>query len=658
MRKTTGRLWAVATALGTVVMLTTGYFVPLYSASAAPVTNEGTKLIVPLGNANAEIDLTSLQIDFEKDNGERVRWAEPAILDGKVDGFVNTDDTALWDYSGIGLSASASQVEGRLHIILESDRDVSLEWPATGQDSHTTSIEFTRGSGQTIPVADPFWLAAGEDLFDEPAQLAGDLSMPFWGTTYDTQGLNVIVPTDIGTTLEFKKKDERIYAQAAHEFSADRQTSTYEVIFTPTTGGAVDAALDYRDYLHKTSGIVTLREKIEQNPNVESLIGAPHAYVWGDGRDPELVHKLNALGINRMWIGYDADGSPPSPYTVSLAQDSGFLVAPYDTWANAQDPEKSDTPAALWPSPLWPDGCVMNKDGTPVTGFGGRGCYLSSAALRQAQKDSNVLTERVKSFTENGVQSYFLDVDAVGQLFRDYNPLRPATEAEDRKIRLERMKALALGEFSQNSPLVTGSEAAADWANSAISYSHGSSTPVPGSFFSFQKNTAVWGGYYPLGRPGIFFKEADLPDDLATKMFAPEYRVPLYQTVLHDSVISTDRWELGLYKLPQLSGKRTLLSLLYNEPINLALDTRELEAHGEEIARIQKFFMEIQDVAGLEPLTSFEFLDDTKRVQQTVFGDGVLTLTANFGDSLSGGVDAGCISAALPGAKTITYCTP
>ncbi|TQK50473.1 hypothetical protein FBY35_0806 [Streptomyces sp. SLBN-118] len=40
------------------------------------------------------------------------------------------------------------------------------------------------------------------------------------------------------------------------------------------------------------------------------LIGAFHAYLWGDGRSKESVERMRALGLDRMWLGYDADARP------------------------------------------------------------------------------------------------------------------------------------------------------------------------------------------------------------------------------------------------------------------------------------------------------------------------------------------------------------
>ncbi len=547
-----------------------------------------------------------------------------------------------------------SEVDGRASISLESDRTQQLTWPQSAGDPKVQSVEFPNGEGQSIPVDDAFWNNADTGLVGSSWDFAGGLTMPFWGTTYADSGVSYFVDSDIGTSLDFTTQDGRIHAAATHVFDVDRGTGKYSISMGANDGNPVGAAQDYREHLLDGEGIVTLDSKIAVNPETERLLGAIHAYTWGDGRDAELVARLEELGIERAWLGYDADGSPMSAETVAAAERAGYLVAPYDTWDNAQDPKDADTESSIWPGDIWPNGCVRDSNGEPVTGFGGRGCYVSTAALETAEQSDGALSKRVQEFTSNGASSYFLDVDAVGQLFRDYSPEHPQTEAQDRERRKARMLALAQGTYSSGSPLVLGSETAASWANGSLSYSHGSSTSLTNAIWEFQKNREQWGGYWPKERPGFFFKPTELPEALATAMFAPEYRVPLYETVLHDSVVSTDRWEMGLYKFAGLTEQRILTNMLYNTPAVIALDGRVLEEHGAQLAEMQEVFAQLQDAAGTQPLTSFERVTD--QVQRTTFGKGALVVTANFGTQEAAGVAAGCLVATIPGRDDLNYC--
>ncbi|GAA1989259.1 hypothetical protein GCM10009799_13740 [Nocardiopsis rhodophaea] len=141
-------------------------------------------------------------------------------------------------------------------------------------------------------------------------------------------------------------------------------------------------------------------------------------------------------------------------------------------------------------------------------------------------------------------------------------------------------------------------------------------------------------------------------------MFDPAYRVPLSQTVLHDAVISTDRWELPLYKLPHQARDRILLAMLYNTPVNLVLNDDELDSHGEQIAELQRFFHPLHEAAATEPMTGFDYLSGDNLVQRTEFGDGALTVTANFGDTAhpASGIPGGCVEASVNGGQPQRLC--
>lgn len=627
-----------------------GCATPAVSATG-PTWKDG-RVLLPVQEGTASIDPATLQVDYHRANGTD-SWSAPSPTElGKPTTPTVTKDAVTWGFDASDLTVVASSEDGRLNVELTTPGDRTVSWPVSASDA-INSVEFPNGEGLSIPTDDPFWLSEAAGLDGSSWDFAGGLTMPFWGATFDDSGVSYIVHSDIGTSLDFRTTGDRMQAFAEHTFSEARATGTYEISFAPTDGTPVAAGADYREFLASTDGIVSLDDKIAANPNTAALIGALHAYTWGDGRDAAIVDRLQDLGIDRAWLGYDADGAPMTAEAVAAAQSAGYLVGPYDTWDNAQDPADADTASSIWPGDVWPNGCVMDAEGQPVTGFGGRGCYLSTAALDAAQAEGGALNQRVQDFVQNGASSYFLDVDAVGQLFHDSSPLHPQTEAEDRARRLARMQALASGAFSDGTPLVLGSETVAAWANPVVSYSHGSSTPITDGIWALQRDKETWGAYWPEERPGFFFAGTDLPEAIATAMFDPAYRVPLYQTVLHDSVISTDRWEMGLYKFPELVRDRTLTNLLYNTPAVIALDEQVLDERGTELADLQRFFGTLQDAAGTEPMTSFERIEDG--VQQTTFGDGALTVAVNFGSTDRAGVPAGCAVATIDGSLS-TFC--
>lgn len=206
------------------------------------------------------------------------------------------------------------------------------------------------------------------------------------------------------------------------------------------------------------------------------------------------------------------------------------------------------------------------------------------------------------------------------------------------------MKRLADGD-----KLALGSESAGAWANQVLSYDHGSGTPVHDGLWAAQRDKEKWGGYAPAKAPAVFFKPAELPADVAKAMYDPAYRVPLFETALHDSLVNAERWELSYDKLPQQKTTRALLAMLYNTPLNFVIGGDSLEKQGSELAALQKYFSPLHQAAGTEPMTHFQTLNADRTVQRTAFGDGTLTVTANFGTKAYEGLPGGCVDAKLKG---------
>ncbi|PBC82281.1 Glycosyl hydrolases related to GH101 family, GHL1-GHL3 [Streptomyces sp. 2224.1] len=614
---------------------------------AAAGTLEGSHLQLPVSGGTAVVDTDSLAVTAHTGGGRQLVLSDGAAGGlGKPGPVTQTADGARWSYPDKGLQVTASSERGRLRIKLRSDRDGSVDWPVTGTDRAASAVQVPRGEGLDIPVRDAFWNASPEKggLAGSTVDMGEALSLPLWGYSMGGagggSGVSYLTPTDLGTSLRFASAGGRLRTTAQHAFDAGEGTRDYEVSFALTDGNPVAPAADYRSYLAQHGRLGSLRKKIRQNPATEKLLGAFHAYVWGEARTAPGVEALKKLGVDRMWLGYDSGPDPMKGPAVRAAKKAGYLVGPYDTFANGQDPEKADSPTSVWPDRVYPDFCVRRADGTPQPGFGKRGCYLSSRAFEKAEPAKHYLADRTRTMVANGADSYFLDVDATGELFRDHGKGHEMTKAGDRASRLARMVRL-----SKN--LVLGSEGAQAWANKVLAYNHGSGTPVDDGLWALERDKKTWGGYAPEKAPGAFFKPVRLPARMATAMYDPKYRAPLYETALHGSLVNVERWELSYQKLPAQKTTRALLAMLYNTPLNFVLDGPTLQKDGPQLAALQKFFSPLHRAAGTQQLTSFRWLTADRSVQRTVFGKGALTVTANFGSKAHGGLPGGCVDAEL-----------
>ncbi|MFF4738521.1 glycoside hydrolase [Streptomyces sp. NPDC001262] len=679
---------AIATALAaTTVEAAIGLVPASHSSADTEVRIHDGQVAVPMAGGTATIDPATLRAEARTRDGRTVLLSAPAPrAPGKPTGLARTEHGATWSYPGSGLKAEARADHGRLLVTFTATGgNTSLQWPVTATDPAAESIQFPRGEGLSLPVADAFWNSADGGLVGDEQDISSQLSLPLWGHSLRSGhgGVSYITPTDIGSSLTFTSQAGRLRATAKHEFSARGGTREYTVALSLTDGSPVAPAVDYRNWQSEHGQLGSLSEKIKKNPETGKLLGAFHAYAWGGARRPDYVKRLKELGVSRLWLGYDSDDAPMTKADVDAARSAGYLASPYDSYADGQQKTPDSSPNTVWPDDVYPTFCVQKADGKPQPGFRKKGCYLSSQAFEQAERKKHYLADRTRPLVANGADSYFLDVDAAGELFQDFDAKHPMTKAEDRTNRLARMKRLADGTYDPSAkkprPLVLGSESAVSWANEVLAFSHGSATPVDGRLWGMEtghfdsrqedpKDDDAWGGYMPEGAAATFFKPVRVSDfkpehrarvaATLKAMYDPAYRVPLYETALHGSLVNAERWELPFSKLPDQKQNRALLAMLYNTPLNFVLSDKDQrnDQNLRELAALQKYFAPLHQAAGTSKLTSFRRLTDDHMVQRTVFGDGTLTVTANFGSKAHDGLPGGCVDAKLQGKPAQRLC--
>ncbi|MET9359732.1 glycoside hydrolase [Streptomyces sp. NPDC006632] len=655
------------------------------TAGAAGVRIHDGRVDLPVDGGMATIDPATLGIDARTHDGRTLRVSDPATGDlGRPGDVTRSERGAQWSYPGRGLHVEARVERGRLLVAMTSDRDATLAWPVTGADPAAVSLQLPRGEGLSLPVADSFWNSSRGQLAGSTEDMTSQLTLPVWGYALrGGHGVSYLTPTDIGTSLAYASRGGRLRTTAEHSFSRAGATGDYTVAFALTDGSAIAPAVDYRRWLSEHGMLGSLAEKIRENPETGKLLGAFHAYAWGGARRAPAVEHLASLGVSRLWVGYDADDAPMRSEDIAAARRAGYLVGPYDSFANGREKGPDTPPNSVWPGGVYPSFCVRRADGTPQPGFHQQGCYLSSQAFEQAEPQRHYLADRTRSLVAGGASSYFLDVDAAGELFHDHDAAHPMTMAQDRANRLARMRRLSVGTYdpaaARRAPLVLGSEAAGSWANQVLAFDHGSATVVDGRLWPMEtghfdtapdrpKDDTAWGGYSPAAAPDTFFKPVRVGDfepehraavaDALTAMYDPAYRVPLYETALHGSLVNVERWELPFGKLPEQKTTRALLAMLYNTPLNFALSDEDPrnEQNLRELAALQRYFAPLHQAAGTRELTSFAWLTADRAVQRTVFGDGVLTVTANFGATTRAGLPGGCVDATLKGGTPHRLC--
>jgi hypothetical protein len=373
------------------------------------------------------------------------------------------------------------------------------------------------------------------------------------------------------------------------------------------------------------TGDVTPAQLCEAFPGI--FVEPPES--WGDGLAPKMIDALATAGIDRAWLGAPGwDAMKHRPDVTRKAIAAGYLVGPYDSYHSIHVPGEADTwETAQFDQHLYDTGGIVKADGSKRKGFKQKGYVLSPAAARpHLEKRVTKLMSRFKC------NSWFMDCDAFGEVFDDYSPDHPATQAEDARERVGRM-AWIRDTFAA----VIGSEGGSAYATAVIHFSHGVMTPVVAwgdpDLMKDKQSKFYLGGWWPPDAPAVFFKQVPMKDEHRLVYADPRFRLPLYQIVFHDSVVATHQWGYGSLKFDDPGRTRELLELLYNVPPLYHLNLAEWDKRKDHITAHHKFFAPLHREAGVLPMSDFRWLSDDRLVQRTSFGGTTVELVANFGDA-------------------------
>ncbi len=352
-----------------------------------------------------------------------------------------------------------------------------------------------------------------------------------------------------------------------------------------------------------------------------------HPDEWGDGLSVKLLERFAKNGLDRLWLGADSwqDGFR-HPAAVAKAKELGYLVGPYDSYHSIHHPDEENTwETAQFDLSLYESGGIVKKDGRESKGFKQKGYHLSPIVAQPYVEDrvNGIVAQMPSDFN-----SWFIDCDAYGQLFDDYSPSHPATQLDDMNARLARMAWIR-----DTHDMVIGSEGGSAYAAATIHFAHGMMSPVIGwgDPDMKDKNSPYYiGGYWPPEAPAVHIKQVPLKEHYFYLYYDPRFRLPLYQIVFHDSVVTTHHWGYSSLKFKNAIETVALLELLYNVPPLYHLNTARFSKHKDWIKRHYAFFSPLHREIGGKPMTDFEWLTEDKLVQRTMFADTV-EIFANFG---------------------------
>ena len=352
-----------------------------------------------------------------------------------------------------------------------------------------------------------------------------------------------------------------------------------------------------------------------------------HPDEWGDGLSVKLLEQFAENGLDRLWLGVDSwqDGFR-HPTAVAKAKALGYLIGPYDSYHSIHHPNEKDTwETAQFDLTLYETGAIVNADGTKSRGFKKKGYHLSPLVAQPYVENrvNGIVAQMPSDFN-----TWFIDCDAYGELYDDYSATHPATQLDDMNARLARISWIR-----DTHNMVVGSEGGAAYSAATLHFAHGMTLPVIGwgdPDMKSKTSSYYVGGYWPPEGPAIHIKQVLLKPHYLYHYYDPRFRLPLYQMVFHDSVVTTHHWGSGSLKFKNAIGTLALLELLYNVPPLYHLNIDEFSKHKAWIKKHYVFFSPLHKQIGGEAMTDFQWLSEDKLVQRTEFGDAV-EIFANFG---------------------------
>ncbi|WLQ14496.1 glycoside hydrolase [Hahella aquimaris] len=176
---------------------------------------------------------------------------------------------------------------GALTFAISADKPkTQIDWPMSVA-RQVSAYGLPLGEGFYIPADDAAWADWLQEKYDESA-LTELLSMPFWtevragGNGQAGYSLTWTLENPFNTAMTFDRDEGALRLGVSHEFSPLMPDRPYVVRVRTGVATPVAGALAYRELLER-QGLLTLDDKLAQNPNVAKLAGAPHIYLWSSG---------------------------------------------------------------------------------------------------------------------------------------------------------------------------------------------------------------------------------------------------------------------------------------------------------------------------------------------------------------------------------------
>lgn len=397
-------------------------------------------------------------------------------------------------------------------------------------------------------------------------------------------------------------------------------------------GGYVAQCKRYREYIWPKNKVITLKEKQERFPAIEKMLGAVHIYVWDKAREVSFAREIKEAGIDKAMIIWDANHKPyPEENYDSRLKELGYCTGSHELFTDIH-PDSYPGNAEIKEIPLkrnvYPgkfDYLVSRKiDGSTYSNQ--FGTYICPEAVRPE------MIKRVeKELKLYPHETYFLDVYQANGLYECHNPEHRLTRQQYAEAILTNYQLL---EERYNTFL--GGEFGADFTGSHGVYVYGMMSLQRMWWYKsdiYKQGTINYiGDWKNNERPSIMLG-ARTATDAYLKYSINEYtRVPLYELVYHDAVVTSWRWEDCNHHCPEIWWKKDLFNILYGTAPLWSIDQERWSSfHNTFVESYNNVCPWLQEIC-YDELVSHRFVSEDRKVQETKFSSGKRAVV-NFGDT-------------------------
>lgn len=449
------------------------------------------------------------------------------------------------------------------------------------------------------------------------------LDMPWVGLCDITKGIGylmIVQTSDDGFVAARSVKvdgREMVAPQVGWSSSLGKFAYTRKLLYHfASSGGYVALAKRYRAFAAQQGLVVPFTEKVKKNPNLERLFGAPD--VWGNA-SLKFAQEAKKAGVEKMLIHGRA-----KPEEMKAINALGYLTSEYDNYTDVLPPTR-DKPLDSNHDRI-PENVVLKADGKRMEAW---------LTMKQEQYMKRcpamwVPTAKVvvpKVLSTQPFLGRFVDVTTAEDLYECYDPNHPLTRAQKRQCGVDLLSYMR----AQN--LVVGGEHGIWWCVPQVDYIEGM---MSGSYASWPAGWLI----HPKTKDQEFIGANGKPwgtkwDKYERWGIGHQYRLPLWELVFHDCIVSTWYWgdssDFLLDAAPEITPKKDAFNVLYGTiPLLWANREGAWVKDRESFLRTYRNTCKMHEAVAKAELLSHEFVTADRSVQRTRFADGTEAIV-NFG---------------------------